>query len=468
MKLSQHTSLPLVPEQRRKRSASQVSTALACNRKWGWNYIVGVPSITHPSAALGSDTHSQLENYLRTRLGFDFSRPSGEIAASGIEHLPRPMQDHMLIEEHFQFEGRHLWHGYKDIETHDTIYDHKTTSDLKWAKTEEELEWDVQRVLYAEDYFRKHPDRDVVKTKWVYYQTKGTRRSKPVEFLAGRAETKEKFDEIERIADELDAIQNRAAELDGDAKRAYILTLPYDSGQCEAYGGCPYRGLCNLSPNERFAGAMTQANNSLQARLAARANGTPPISAADPTADVVNGRQLEMPKHLQDPEPVRVNPPETSVPPTAAELEAKRKEDKATRDAEKAASKAALKAEKEAAKAAGKAPPETAPAVETPQIKAFILFIDCVPIAVKGVGATPPYVEGLYAEAKKRLQEQHGLSDYRFKGFGEGQGMFVQTVTQILDEHTPESLVVNSQTPETQLCMALFMSRATAVVQGIR
>ena len=81
-------------------SASQIETFSNCPRKWAWRYLEGVEDEPNKSAELGRAIHAELEKYLRGE-SIDFTSETGYIAASGLEHLPKPGTPGLLIEEEF-------------------------------------------------------------------------------------------------------------------------------------------------------------------------------------------------------------------------------------------------------------------------------------------------------------------------------------------------------------------------------
>src|SRR5271166_3166193 len=267
-------------------SASQVQTFSDCQRKWAWKYVAGVEEPPSPAAELGRAVHAELEKYLRGG-EINFTTEVGYIAAAGLEHLPKPGTLGLRVEEEFHFEGPsgHSYLGYKDLEVPGVVqlaqigivYDHKTTSDLKWQKTEDDLKKDVQATLYAVDYFRNHPDESEVELRWVYYQTNAWNR----------------FLEIEQIAETM----STAAE-------KQPLELPPNINHCSAYGGCPHQGRCNLSPFEKMRSHVSQ--NKLLLALQAKKNGA---AAAPPPAD--------MPAVASAAAPVAAAPPAAAAPPNA-------------------------------------------------------------------------------------------------------------------------------------------------------
>lgn len=150
-------------------------------------------------------------------------------------------------------------------------------------------------------------------------------------------------------------------------------------------------------------------------------------------------------------EEVKILPPEADLvktpepTPLAAETPA----------AEPAKTAKPAKAEK-----AEKAPKSVAASVP----KGLTLYVNCIPVTE---GST--YFEQILAKARQMILASHGLADYRFAEFGQGPGILIGTVQQILDE-TPllESLVVDTSQPESQVCLATLRSRAAKIVVGLR
>ncbi len=98
-------------------SPSQISTFIECQRKWAWRHIAKIVLPAHKSAALGTDTHTQLEEYLKTGKTFDYTKPSGYIAQSAVHLLPPPMTKGLELEKHFTFKSKTgvTYHGYMDV-----------------------------------------------------------------------------------------------------------------------------------------------------------------------------------------------------------------------------------------------------------------------------------------------------------------------------------------------------------------
>ena len=415
-------------------SASQISSFLACERKYGWTYIVGVRGQPTPSQELGTRVHAMIEDYVQKGAPIDYMSKEGQIIGAGLQYLPTG--EGLRAEREFEYRGRYTWRGYKDCERENEVWDWKTTSDLKWAKTPEDLMYDPQAILYAMEN-----GASVVRLTWVYFQTKKTKKSLPVAVEMTADHACGGFGVMETIADEAHAVLAGAEGLDDQARRDYVLGLRYDASHCEAYGGCPFRGLCNLSPDERFKAKMSQAKGSYKMSLFDR-----------------------MRKLNETESEVAINPPEQALAAPAQPLQttdeyAAEQERVKRADAEAAAVKKAEKAKKKAeAKAEARdtipAPPPAAPPV------GLTVYLDCMPITSKAM-----LFESVVGEARKRIESSLGLADYRFAEYGQGPGILQQTVAQLLDEAPNlDALVVDTRVPEAQACLGLLKARAKSLV----
>jgi PD-(D/E)XK nuclease superfamily len=277
-------------------SASQVQTFRDCQRKWSWHYVMGVREEEKPSQLVGLSVHDALENYLNGE-GFDFSTETGYIAVSGIEHLPEPRTPGMRVEKEFHFVGPsgHSYLGYKDVQLPPSdgnpgvIIDHKTTSNLRWQKTAGDLITDVQATLYAVDHFREFSNEPEVELRWVYYLTKGARKSVVTRnpdgspFFMNQEQAWDNFIRIEETAEQMAAVAHK-----------HPLELPPNIEHCSAYGGCPHQGRCNLSPFDKMR-SYTMNQNTLLAKLGKKpTNG----AGAPPGAPVTNVVPITQPNSL--------------------------------------------------------------------------------------------------------------------------------------------------------------------------
>ena len=449
-------------------SASQVQTFSDCQRKWAWRYVANVEEPPNAAAELGRAVHAVLEKYLNGG-EIDFTAETGYIAAAGLEHLPKPGTEGLLVEEEFHFEGPsgHSYLGYKDLEMPGVVYDHKTTSDLKWQKTAEDLSKDIQATLYAVDYFRKHPDENDVELRWVYYQTRNTRKSAITILRVNQAEAWDRFQEIEKIAEQI-----------SEASTKKPLELPPNTNHCSAYGGCPHQGRCNLSPFERMRSHMEQ--NKLLVALQAKKNGASPPGAA-PALSAAASAPASSPVVAAPPAnkllarlqaggapaaAVAINPPEHQPPPAAppvpvaAPAPSPAAAPAVAAPAVQAAAEAPAPAA--AAESRGRGRPRKAAAPPTGlAVKIETLYINCGPVGVPVADATAFIVLG-----KKRVAAE-GFADYRFAEFGHGPGMLAVAVAAELDalEGVLPALRLDTNTPEGEIVAIELQARAGLVVR---
>jgi hypothetical protein len=159
------------------------------------------------------------------------------------------------------------------------VYDHKFTRDLKWALPAESMVDDVQATLYAAAGLLKTGAREI-EVQWTYGKTEGApKATATVARLNGsmiRA----------RVERSIETSRNLRLIREAGLK---TLDLPYNAGACQQYGGCPFRKLCNLTPEEEMESVMAQgsAQDSYLEQLRARKNGqgiaqpvNPPTAAA--------------------------------------------------------------------------------------------------------------------------------------------------------------------------------------------
>ena len=486
-------------------SASQIETFTNCRRKWGWRYLDGIEEPPNPAAEKGRAVHAVLEQYLSGGQ-IDFTTEIGYIAASGLEHLPKPGTPGLLVEQEFHFEGPsgHTYLGYKDLEEPGIVTDHKTTSDLRWQKTAEELRDDIQATLYAVDYFRKHPEEPHVGLRWVYYQTKNTKKSAVTHIRVAQPETWQRFLAIEQIAKQMHEVSQDKP--DGTPVRA--LDLPANINHCSAYGGCPHQGRCNLSPFDKMRSHVEQ--NKLTALLKNKTatNGAatappapPPVASTVPLAFQPGGafhgtaaaggapapaptanKLLAKMRAGGAPTaaavavvPAAINPPEfqhAPQPPAAAP--APRAEDTvlgatiADQKAKIAAASGELaeslaQGEPAAAEKRGRGRPSQATLPATGlAVKIKTLYLDCGPVGV-------PVIDGaqLVVLAKKRVTAEAGLADYRFAQFGHGPGMLAVALVAELDalEGVLPAVRLDTTTPEGAIALVELSARAELVVR---
>ena len=327
-------TLPLI-------SASQITSYRDCARKWGWGYIARIRSPQTPSQALGTEVDDeQLQPYLRDGRPFDFTRESGYIAASGLEYLPKPKTPGLEVQKHFVLPspasgGAFAYQGYKDLWLPDSkdvpgmkggvpfVGDFKTCKDFRWVKNEAALRIDVQAQLYATNAMFETGASEV-DLRWIYLRTKGARQARATDLRVGADEVIEQFKAIEATALEMFDARKRAASV-ANTNEA-VLALPPTPSHCDAYGGCPYQHLCNLSPAQKESawgsdemsrlankGYVMGDTNSLLANLKAKKAGAQAATTEAPSGVV--GSNPAGSAAPSPPAPLGINPPEKDLPP---------------------------------------------------------------------------------------------------------------------------------------------------------
>jgi hypothetical protein len=342
-------------------SPSQVKLGSECLRKWGFRYIDGDKPPQGVGAALGQEVDdTQIQPWLRDGRQFDFSRlPSGEIAVALAPLLPAPKAEGILLQRHYEIpspSGKFLHQGYLDIFAPNSgivpgleggralIADVKTTRDLKYALTPDMLAVDPQAMSYATAImFEENVDElDLV---WFYVRSRKPHRAQRSHLRVGgtanvpgvsvtSAHVVEQFRKIDVKASEL--VQLKLTVPKGSE-------LPPNPRMCEAYGGCPYRWKCNLSPAIHAdsinleAIQMNAATNDFLAQLRKGAPPPPaPTAAPQYTAPVASPAPPAAPAPAELPawatapvdplhnksavpafirSAVAINPPESALPP---------------------------------------------------------------------------------------------------------------------------------------------------------
>lgn len=236
-------------------SASQLETFASCMRKWAWEKIGGFKPPQNASAGLGDRVHKLLEAYLKTGALPDQSTREGEIATAGLHLIPAPQAPGLTVEFEFNFSSPrgNLFTGRKDfivrVPGYPTLVgDHKTTSDFKWAKDEEELRSNIQAVIYAADALLRDKG-EAVDLRWVYYLTKGSPKAREVTTRLLVPDVAQAFEAVDNLADQLHTVRALTTP-------ETILEVPPNLDSCQKFGGCPHQFRCNFSPQGRLAAVM--------------------------------------------------------------------------------------------------------------------------------------------------------------------------------------------------------------------
>jgi RecB family exonuclease len=242
-------------------SASQVDTYNTCNRKWWFSKILGIETPPHPSAVIGTEVHAQLEAYLEEKAPAD---SLGPIARTALPFAPRPgtVYIEQSIEELGLVAGGLPALGYIDVLdlTSDPpqVLDWKTTSNFRYAKTEDELLRNVQMSVYAKATLAMCERFDVpaptsVRVTHVAMLTKPPHEARRTSALMPTPVIQENWKSIDRTVLNM--------------RETATLTTPDKvtptKSACSAYGGCPFLDRCRALEATRsiFAGLGSAQSN---------------------------------------------------------------------------------------------------------------------------------------------------------------------------------------------------------------
>lgn len=253
-----------------KISPSQLKSFRRCQRLIGYQYVEKRRSPSTVKQKFGTDVHHELEWWLRKGRTPEDS-PIGDTAKQGIKFLPTP-SPLLLVEQKFEFElvpGIMLG-GFIDCVDPPPIVekgpvdsplviDHKSTGDLKWAMSPEQLTVDEQAIIYAL-WAMLYFGAPRVFVQWIYYSAsnsaKGKRKANGCHEVCGHFDHDNPgfLHEVESIIKDCQYIAHiRRQQLKGKE-------LPPNISRCGDYGGCFFQPDCALSAQDMIASSIAQAN----------------------------------------------------------------------------------------------------------------------------------------------------------------------------------------------------------------
>lgn len=238
-------------------SPSQWDQKLACERKWGYQYVDGFRPPQTKSQIFGVEMHEELDTWLTTA-----TPPKSPLLLSSgaLEYFPPPKTEGLTTEQVFVFRARrpggewvYFW-GFMDARIRARIWDLKTTSDLCWMKVTQAaaeqaranidelreskmlFDDDTQAITYAIAAMLIVQEWRAVLT-WVYVQTRGAKNSKPVEMEMTWRRAAETFAKKFPAAEEIVALRKNNS--------LTSRLLQANPKACGAYGGCPHQHRCD-------------------------------------------------------------------------------------------------------------------------------------------------------------------------------------------------------------------------------
>jgi hypothetical protein len=471
-------------------NVSQIEAFRKCERKWAFQYLNEQDGTGNSFAQFGIAVHETLEDWFTWGdhpCSADVDASIGQVAESGLHHRPAPGTVDMCVEGQFTLrvdtpDGPVFFKGTRDLTFVDpttpfakmskadqisalfvpigsrpdskvVLGDHKTTTDFRWAKTEDELREDIQAMVYALATMEQYAV-DEIECRWVYYRTRGARKSERRTIVVTR-------DHALRVV--LEKAVPVVHQILGVRERQKLTVLqPRDLTpnvhHCSDYGGCSFREPCNISALDRIKGKMAHVNlkEKMLARIA-EAKGTPAPTPAP------------LPAPLKDP----INPPEAAKATTSQAHAASPPPAKKVRTP-----KAVEVAEQEVVieveapepledvvrrREAG-APDVPLADPGPPQGKGFTLLVNCVAVTERCTEAAD-----IIAEAHAKVREGAGIVDYRMVEFGRGAGLLAAEVREILERGDildDEFVIIDAHSAEGSAVLQTFIDFSGTVIRG--
>ena len=383
-----------------KVSPSQISSFRRCKRKWWWEKVQKVEVEPSESAKLGQELHSELEKY------FNGKGKLGKRTEVGVGSFPEP-SDHLLVEEKFEFMG---FRGIIDLYDPKTqkVYDHKTTSNFKWAKTEEELRYDPQAILYSCAALALWDATAPIHFQHIYYRTKGLPACEETIVSLDEKHLEVEFEKICEVAEDMKNYRDIKEKDD----------VPVNLKACGDFGGCPHLDRCELSPFHKLKlnREDKMANKSFAALLKERKKTINP-----PTEEA----EVEAPIEEEEPKP---------------------------------APKKRGRPKKEAKKVEAKEVTVPAPVAGAPS-----LYINCIPRHQK-----VEYLEEIVQDIMREVAEEAALPHYSLMPYNEGPKRVVALLSnkvELGEMALPKRLVVHTSFPFANPCLEYLMSKYTNVIE---
>lgn len=481
-----------------KYSATQLQMLQVCPRKWWYGY--GPLKLKAPqgaSQALGSAIHAELEHVFKSaqvpapehkaraisaireiaRLDSErFKWPASEIVKVAKEPLDwfsnLGANPAMGSEINFSIEldvpdgaERRAVIGVIDLfdartEIQPIVTDYKTTRDLKYLKTEYELETDAQMTVYAKQAFDLIPEAESVIVRHIGIPTRGPSAAVSCSATVQREDVEERWRGYLQIFDDAELYRSKAEAIDVPAEGI-------SNGECDRFGGCFYKPQCHAA--QIFAGQ----------------------AVSEPTAaDLFAARQGETMGGLDILARIKAKQAEAQAGSAAPASEEKKLEVIEQRiDAVEAAAPVAeekklspLERAKLAASGKAPAPPppkteEKKQVIETPadhpinkplpapvpkangEIKGLRLFVNCRPTkgdVVELETFMAPVIDAINAKTGKRWQHH----PYR-----EGPGYLLDGFKTLT---LPNALVVDRASPMGQILLEALIPLASEIIEGTR
>jgi hypothetical protein len=283
--------------QLRNFSASQINAFVNCARVWYLGWVLKIRGPKTIAQQRGTDIHGIVEYFIRT----------GEILANWpgcdpaaaernerygyvryvewmVKHLPPRDEEDLYVEQEIFLDtpsGEPIWGydeatgvplvGYIDLglfgRVIPEVWDLKTTSNMRYAKTPAELNQDIQLNTYARWVFQRQASFTEVKAKHIYCKVesgakpapKRIRSEKilPVHTMITREGNNEVWGRMQGLMSQMNDLAAQDITLED------INEIKPNLNFCPAYGGCEHKEHCGVSEKEIILTIGKGANNNM-------------------------------------------------------------------------------------------------------------------------------------------------------------------------------------------------------------
>jgi hypothetical protein len=271
-------------------SASRIKLYTTCPRKWAFKYLENLPEPSTQATNFGSTIHKEVEEYY-----LNAAKPSTLHATALLRHLPQPSPK-IKAEASFSFlypidAVTVNFRGAVDLidtETN-TVFDHKTTSNLKYALEPHQLELDPQPIIYGMYYRLIHQKQtqsilDDVNIQFTYVLSK----DKAPKGIPQTKVTKLK-QSLTILDNGIDSMRKPIIEMhEHTVACSKANSVAANTDACWNYGKCPFADHCDAFGKTK----EPQMSNDLLARLAALSAApvapTPAMTKLEETTEMFN------------------------------------------------------------------------------------------------------------------------------------------------------------------------------------
>ena len=322
MTQEKHTPPPYVSASQMAKIDVEAAPETSCERRYGFQYVMGFPDPAGAAAKLGGEVHEHLENFLEHGKPLPPGR-AGRIAFTAIDYAKEALR-HKPLEVERKFEHTEdgiTYLGYVDVgwlhpAGMPVVRDWKTSSDpARYGLRTDTMMDNPQAVLYARQALTRF-NTDRVMLDWVYMKTRG----EMVPAFAVRAQ----FDHgtVDRSWRRVHELGKRATHIKQTTRHANDLAPNWKA--CGAYGKpCPFIDHCDgakdpnriISTISEQTGGFVKPTNILSIGLPAQATKTEPKEekTMPSPAEILAAKRKRQGR--KPPVDVRKNPPATAPAP---------------------------------------------------------------------------------------------------------------------------------------------------------